>query len=268
MNIEESKICNKMSLRQLEKYLALDEGMLNAYYEELSDDHTFLTKLNEQKSYIKEQFGFCKGLFGVDDFDCVDWYAFERILMYVLVRHLQPNHVLETGVYYGGNTAFILNAMHKNGKGHLISIDYPASTIAKTVDNLRHPEVGDSEQYESDLTPGFLVPDYLRKSWELIIGDSHQVIPKLDKVFDIYLHDSEHSYDFVCKEIELAQKLLSPSGLIIVDDIDWSNGFYNHCCLHALYPLLLTDNGKDELRVRTGLVALDHPKNKLSSYVG
>jgi hypothetical protein len=43
--------------------------------------------------------------------DSVDWFAFERTLLYVLVRHLRPSSSLETGVFYGGDTAFLLAAL-------------------------------------------------------------------------------------------------------------------------------------------------------------
>jgi predicted O-methyltransferase YrrM len=55
--------------------------------------------------------------------DSIDWFAFERILIYVLIRFLKPNRVLEMGVYYGGNTAFELNSLARNQGGKLVSID-------------------------------------------------------------------------------------------------------------------------------------------------
>ena len=51
------------------------------------------------------------------------------MLIYVLIRHLKPNRVLETGVYYGGNSAFALLALARNQGGKMISIDYPDSEI-------------------------------------------------------------------------------------------------------------------------------------------
>ena len=56
---------------------------------------------------------------------------------------------------------------------------------------------------------------------------------------------------------------MSESGFALVDDIDWSNGFYNFSLKYNLYPLLLTDNGKDNLRVRTGIISKSHRYNNL-----
>lgn len=42
-----------------------------------------------------------------------------------LVRHLQPAHVVETGVARGFTTQMILEAFKQNGAGHLYSIDLP-----------------------------------------------------------------------------------------------------------------------------------------------
>ena len=268
MKIAVSKICNEMNIRQLEKYFSVSSGTFLKFYSELSSDKLFIDELNDRKRQISLDYGFDKGLFGSGDFDCIDWYAFERILMYVLVRHFKPKNVLETGVYYGGNTVFILKALQANDEGQLISIDYPDSAIKEENSVLRHPEVGDTELYENKIKPGFLVPDNLKNRWQLLIGDSHKIIPSLNQKFDLYLHDSEHSFDFITKEIALAHSKLAPDGLIVVDDIDWSNGFYSYCSHHELYPLLLTDNGKDELRVRTGVIDLKHPKNKEKAYIG
>ena len=45
-------------------------------------------------------------IFAREQIDSVDWSVFERILLYVLVRHLRPTSCLETGVYYGGTRPF------------------------------------------------------------------------------------------------------------------------------------------------------------------
>ena len=72
----------------------------------------------------------------------------------------------------------------------------------------------------------------------------------------IFIFDSEHSYDFVKTEILSVLPKLRSDSIIVVDDIDWSNGFFSICDKHKFHPLLLTDNVKDNLRVRTGLVKL------------
>lgn len=85
--------------------------------------------------------------------------------------------------------------------------------------------------------------------------------------FGPYVHDGEHSFDFVREELSLASAKLTSPG-IMVDDIDWSNGFFAHCVERRLRPLLLTDNGKDNLRVRIGLAKLDYHDNNVAEIAG
>jgi len=122
--------------------------------------------------------------------------------------------------------------------------------------------VGESELYTPNLRPGFMVPLKLKDSWNLIEGDSLKIIPTLDIRFDMYIHDSDHSMGFLSKEMELSWDKLSDNAIFLVDDIDWSNAFYAFCATKRLYPVLFTDNGKDNLRVRTGVVSKKHLRNQ------
>ncbi len=263
MEISDSRKCNLMNLAKVEVFLDVPNGMLRHYYEELLEDIFFIEEVNRTIAGVKRKNGFNKGIFRMETIPTVDWFAFERILLYVITRHYKPANILETGVYYGGNTAFLLLALFKNGWGSLISIDYPDAEIIKTSDrSQRHVLVSDTELYDSTLQPGFMIPQYLTKQWSLFIGDSHEVIPKLSQEFNLFVHDSEHSMKFLTKELELASEKLSKDALLIVDDIDWSNAFFAYCVKRRLSPMLLTDNGKDDLRVRTGLVALNHQRNQ------
>jgi hypothetical protein len=267
MHIRDTHKCNLWNLQKLAGFLDTPKELLLGYYEELTADAGFLAQLNANIRRAR-QCGFRKGIFRKPRLSSLNWFAFERVLLYVLVRHLKPALCLETGVYYGGNSAFLLAALAHNGAGRLISIDYPDADIRRDGALPRHADVGDSEWYDQPLQPGFLVPEAFRPHWELILGNSLAVIPTLDHRFDFYIHDSEHSYDFMLGEMTAVQARAAPNAVMIVDDIDWSNAFYSFCSRHALFPLLLTDNGKDDLRVRTGLVKLDHPKNRHPDIVG
>jgi len=270
MNISDTRKCNLWNLEQLAKFLDQPAALLKGYYDEILDDSKFLAGVNDRLRSVRHEHGFTKGIFRQEQLDSVDWFAFERILLYVLVRHLRPAACLETGVYYGGNSAFMLAALHRNGTGRLVSIDLPDSAIRRDADSShsRHPLVGDSELYETTLHPGFIIPDYLKSRWHFIEGDSLAEIPKRQETFDLYLHDSDHSMDFLSAELAAALPRLSPGAVIVADDIDWSNAFFGFCLEHKLSPLLFTDNGKDNLRVRTGLVKLDHPRNDIHAITG
>ena len=262
MDIEDSRKCNRMNLKKVESFLGIKNNYLEKIYEELICDKDFIDAINQKVGEVRSKFGFEKGIFRMQHIPSVDWFAFERILLYVLVRHFRPKEVLETGVYYGGNSVFILLAMQKNQVGSLTSIDFPDFDIVKSGSSAgRHVLVKDSEFYDENLTPGFIIPHYLRDKWNLIIGDSLEVIPSLDQKFNLYIHDSEHSMKFLSKELKLASMKIASDGIMVVDDIDWSNAFFAFCVESRLSPLLLTDNGKDDLRVRTGLVDLGHERN-------
>lgn len=263
MNINETRTNNIYNIKSLSYYLGVEEKIFLDYYTELLDDQEFLKDVNERIIYIRETYGFRKGIFNMDTINSIDWFAFERVLIYLLIRYFKPKNVLETGVYYGGNSAFALLALNKNKKGKMTSIDYPDYDIRETnSDSLRHSLVGESELYTPNLRPGFMVPLKLKDSWNLIEGDSLKIIPTLDIRFDMYIHDSDHSMAFLSKEMELSWDKLSDNAIFLVDDIDWSNAFYAFCATKRLYPVLFTDNGKDNLRVRTGVVSKKHLRNQ------
>jgi hypothetical protein len=262
MDITDTRKCNLFNLQMLASYMCVPVEVLTCYYQELLSDEEFLGAVNRRIAEIRNKWGFSKGIFAMPKIPSVDWFAFERVLIYVLIRHLKPYRVLETGVYYGGNSAFALLALTRNQVGKMISIDYPDSEIReKGTSEARHSLVGDSELYDPTLRPGFMVPPFLHERWELIEGDSLKVIPSLQDTFDFYIHDSDHSMPFLSKELVAAWEKLSDKALVLVDDIDWSNAFFAFCVKYRLYPHLMTDNGKDNLRVRTGIALRGHASN-------
>jgi predicted O-methyltransferase YrrM len=124
--------------------------------------------------------------------------------LYVLVRHVRPSQIVETGVGHGMSTTFILQALEDNNSGHLHSIDVP---ITMRVDE--HPS-------------GCLVPNHLHDRWDLILGESKTELPpllsKLDEV-DIFLHDSDHSSENMDFEYREAWPHVAQGGLMLTDDI-------------------------------------------------
>lgn len=265
MDIKDSRICNILSLKLIAEYYNADFRELESYYQELESDRKFLKALN-QKIDIARKF-YPRGIFSRKDINSINWFGNQRITLYVLVRLLKPDVCVETGVFYGGTTAFILNAVRKNKKGKLISIDLPGNILEETSFH-RHENVGDSEIIPEGLMPGFIVPDYLKNRWEFIGEDSLKALKKIKDGFTFFSHDSEHSRVFVLKELELAKSKMPKNGTIFADDINWSNGFFEFCVKNTLYPLFLTDNGKDSLKVRLGLVRFDHPNNGKEDVTG
>jgi predicted O-methyltransferase YrrM len=261
VNINDSRVNNKMSIKSVEKWLDINPNELARFYEELMENAELLSDISQSIEKCSDYKENLPGLFKNIPITNVDWYGLQRILIYCLVRHLQPKVVLETGVYYGGNSVFILAALKRNGSGKLISIDFPQNRMTQKSLSARHPWVGDSELYSAKYDPGFIIPQRFRNDWELIIGDSLEILPSLSDPIDFFIHDSEHTLEHVSSELRYVWEKISDKGLVFVDDIDWSNAFYAFATSMQLYPLLLTDNGKDNLRIRTGLVQKMHRYN-------
>jgi Cephalosporin hydroxylase len=132
----------------------------------------------------------------------------EGPIIYTIIRYLKPRIVIETGVANGASSTFILSALEKNNFGKLYSIDLPSKEL------LLKEEIG------------WLVPQSLRHRWELIIGNSRIILPKLLAELghvDIFLHDSLHTLEHILFELKESYNYIPKGGFLIVDDInvDW-----------------------------------------------
>lgn len=144
---------------------------------------------------------------GFMDFSC-------SLLLYHIIRWLQPAIVVETGVANGVTSTFILSAMDANNKGKLYSIDWPGHTDLTFV-----PEGKEI---------GWMVPDQLRKRWTLEIARSEEkLVPILEglREIDIFLHDSDHSYETMMYEYKAAWPYLIRDGLLLSDDVKMNTAF-------------------------------------------
>jgi Methyltransferase domain len=145
--------------------------------------------------------------------------------VWCLTRHLRPSKVVETGVARGITSRFILEALARNGTGHLWSIDLPPPREPGL-----HGQVGAA------------VTDNLRDRWTYVRGSSRRRLPdllvKVGKI-DLFIHDSRHSERNVLFELEHAWSALSPGGVVVVDDIDLNCGFHSFRALHARQPSLI-----------------------------
>lgn len=142
------------------------------------------------------------------EFDAVERLYPFRCLLYVLVRHLRCEHVFETGVLHGHSSAFVLLAMERNGLGRLVSVDLPKPDCFRT---------------------GRLIPDALRSRHEPYRGSSREHLPRLlgalGRPLDLFVHDSEHSYENMMFEMSLAYMSLRQGGVLVVDNIEFNSAF-------------------------------------------
>ncbi|MEC9293858.1 MAG: class I SAM-dependent methyltransferase [Chloroflexota bacterium] len=123
---------------------------------------------------------------------------------YTLIKIFKPDVVVETGVGAGVSSWTILHALEENGTGKLISIDLP------TPNTQLLPEVG------------YLVPTELRHRWDLRMGSSQELLPKVLNelgTIDIFHHDSRHSYSNQLREYESAWPFIKSGGILVSDDV-------------------------------------------------
>lgn len=146
----------------------------------------------------------------------------KEILLYLLVLRYKPDIVVETGVAQGVSSRYILKAMSKVGFGKLISIDLPPHDPSgyRYADGRLDPTFVPEE-----LGVGWLVPRALRARWELRLGRSSEELQKIRENVDVFLHDSEHSYETMMLEYRWAKVHLSASGFLASDDLSWSNAW-------------------------------------------
>lgn len=163
---------------------------------------------------------------GIDDIDL--WFSDtpggisfrEAAIYYALVRELEPDLVVETGVANGNSSVAILAALERNDHGTLHSIDLP------------YGESSLEDQLMGD-TLGSLVPKEFHHRWDFRRGYSQKVLPQLfvelDRKIDIFIHDSEHSAPCMMFEYELAWTWLRPKGVLLSDDIHQNLAFKLFC---------------------------------------
>lgn len=126
------------------------------------------------------------------------------------VRHLRPDRVVETGVARGVNSRVMLEALERNGAGHLWSIDLPPV-----------PE-GWRTQSGAAVTQG------LKTRWTFLEGSSRRHLPPLLADLgsvDIFIHDSLHSAANMRFEMSTAWPHLRRGGVLVADDIESNPAF-------------------------------------------
>lgn len=162
-------------------------------------------------------------------------------VVYAIIRAVRPRTVVETGVASGSSSWFILEALDRNGQGELYSVDLPVERWSqsdyRTLDRVSLP---------ANKEPGWLVPDRLHRRWHLHLGDSRVELRKtleLVSSCEVFLHDSEHSYEVMSLEYALAFDHMSAGGVIISDDIRWNDAWSDFTKKHQLRARKVTDFG-------------------------
>ena len=105
----------------------------------------------------------------------------------------------------------------------LVSIDFPARRPIK--DSIRGTAF---DFLPAGCDPGWVVPDALRDRYDLHLGDSRELLPRvLEPVdeLDLFLHDSLHTSAHMTFEYETAWPVLRRGGILLSDDVfAWGAG--------------------------------------------
>nr|EGQ40812.1 MAG: hypothetical protein J07AB56_00580 [Candidatus Nanosalinarum sp. J07AB56] len=140
------------------------------------------------------------------------------------VEYVDPSVVVETGVCNGISTLSILEGMEEL-ESVLYSIDLPESPSSDEGDFWGGKG---GSVIPNKKAPGWVVPESLRTKWNLILGNSLYRLPEVMEEsgeVDIFIHDSEHSYEMMMFEFCLAWKHLREGGYLICDDHKWNSAF-------------------------------------------
>jgi predicted O-methyltransferase YrrM len=135
-----------------------------------------------------------------------------------LACDLRPEKIVETGVAHGMTTRFILEALQRNGSGHLWSVDLAPTDPAMAAQ------------------VGAAVQGRVAERWSLIEGSSRRRLPSLlweIAPINLFIHDSLHTTPHLRFELEAAWPALRPGGYMVVDDIDTNRAFRDFLARHG-----------------------------------
>jgi len=120
-----------------------------------------------------------------------------RVAWYVLTRLTKPRLVVEAGIDKGLGSSLLCRALDRNAEDG-------------------HP----GEYLGIDINPaaGSLLGGPWSQWGRLEIGDSIDVLRRLDRSIDLFISDSDHSPDFEAGEYSAASPHLSPQAIIIADN--------------------------------------------------
>ena len=151
-------------------------------------------------------------------------------LLYVLVRALRPKWIVETGISSGYSARLLLEALERNGDGHLDSIGIDVFAMGR--------KPGDAQPGLEGLHVGWLVPERLKSRWSLLLGSSQDRLPPLldgkGRTLDLFLHDSLHQYPTMSWEYATAWPALRAGGLLASHDVHANAAWHDFLVAHRL----------------------------------
>jgi predicted O-methyltransferase YrrM len=153
-------------------------------------------------------------------------------LAWCLARHLRPERVVETGVARGLTTRMLLEALERNARGRLWSIDLPPL--------LEHQLARET---------AVAVPDRLYPRWTLLRGSSRRrlrrLVTELGQI-DLFVHDSMHTTRNVQFELDQVWPVLATKGAAVIDDVERNAATGRFVEAHRDTPAVLCPSDDNE----------------------
>jgi predicted O-methyltransferase YrrM len=149
-------------------------------------------------------------------------------LLYHLCEHVQAKEVIETGVAYGWSTLATLLSLNKRN-GSLNSVDMPYAKMG------------------NDDYVGVVVPDNLRKNWNLIRFPDRKgldIALNNTRTLDLCHYDSDKSYAGRMFAYPKLWSALRSGGIFISDDIQDNIGFHDYCKANNFTPIVVGHHDK------------------------
>ena len=215
--------------------------LLRAHYDDLQASSDFLADINRAIQDVPEFAGI--------QFRHVSEFRVYRCLLYLLTRAFRPNIFVETGVLNGFSSAFVLLAMEHNQGGSLYSIDLPPFE-----ERIRAQGTG---PLPAEKEPGWAIPDRLRTRHRLSLGDARVLLPQIlenHSPIDVFLHDSDHSYQHMMFEIAAAWPYLSVGGWLVCDNVEQNDAFFDFARGVGTGRLVVASFDSPERRWKHGLI--------------
>lgn len=149
-------------------------------------------------------------------------------LIYGACEFTQAKNVIETGVAYGWSSLAALTSLEKRN-GTLYSSDMPYLGQ-------------DGDQYV-----GYVVPENLKKNWELFRFADRESLPKIfekNKEFDVVHYDSDKAYNGMIWAYGELYNHLRKGGVFISDDINDNAAFQDFCQSKNIQPTIISFDDK------------------------
>lgn len=135
--------------------------------------------------------------------------AYTQGLLYALVRHLRPKHVVEIGSYRLSTSRVICRALHANGYGTLHTVDPNGSNVIVAL--LRR------------------WPQPLRRRlcyYPVSSMEFFAFAQKLELQSELVFVDGNHDYEYALFDILSAERLVTPGGFVAIDNISQGGPLY------------------------------------------